>query len=87
MRYSRTTRTRVALTKEEARQNIVCARYFPSNPEQKLKEEIVVYENDGGMLRRIFKIAEIPENIDLEDDESALLEFARNNMPDQIIFS
>lgn len=80
--FTKSVLTQVEISRDEARSLVVEARYYPAS--NHLPAEIVAYERIGGMLHRIFWFSEIP---DLDTvDEAALLEYARDNMPDNVRF-
>ena len=86
--FTKSVLTQVEISRDEARLLVVEARYYPAwkmIPDHlHLPAEIVAYERIGGMLHRAFRLSEIPD-IDLTD-EAALLEYARDNMPDNVRF-
>jgi len=81
--FTKSVLTQVEITQDEARLLVVEARYYPASNNLTYRK-IVAYERIGGMLHRIFWFSEIPD-IDLTD-EAALLEYARDNMPDSVRF-
>lgn len=67
------------ISKDEARALLVEAR--PSKGKSGV--EVDAYQNINGMLYRVFTLS-VPH--DFNGDEAGLLEFARNNIPDEINF-
>lgn len=84
--FTKSVLAQVEISRDEARLLVVEARYYPASSTipHHLPAEIVAYERIGGMSHRAFRLSEIP-NIDLTD-EAALLEYARDNMPDNVRF-
>ena len=87
--FTKSVLTQVEISRDEARLLVVEARYYPAS--NHLPAEIVAYERIGGMLHRIFWFSEIPLYLlfvtDLDTvDEAARLEYARDNMPDNVRF-
>ena len=71
--------TRVEISKDEAKSMISEARFYRD------PDEVVAYHNYNGMLRAMYSIRSLPEDISYMSDEE-LLEFARDNIPETLVF-